>query len=31
MVNDRQVSLRPLEREDLFFVHQLNNNATVMR
>ena len=30
MVNDRQVSLRPLEREDLFFVHQLNNNATVM-
>ena len=25
------VHLRPLEREDLRFVHQLNNNATVMR
>ena len=23
--------LRPLEREDLFFVHQLDNNANVMR
>ena len=31
MENDRQVTLRPLEREDLAFVHQLNNNATVMR
>ena len=25
------VSLRPLEREDLRFVHSLNNNASVMR
>lgn len=25
------VKLRPLEREDLRFVHQLDNNATVMR
>ncbi len=31
MVADRRVSLRALEREDLAFVHQLNNNATVMR
>ncbi|MBP1317199.1 spermidine N1-acetyltransferase [Herbaspirillum huttiense F1] len=27
----RTVRLRPLEREDLRFVHHLNNNATVMR
>lgn len=26
-----KVSLRPLEREDLRFVHQLDNNANVMR
>jgi len=25
------VKLRPLEREDLTFVHQLDNNASVMR
>ena len=25
------LSLRPLEREDLKFVHQLNNNASIMR
>jgi RimJ/RimL family protein N-acetyltransferase len=25
------VKLRPLEREDLRFVHQLDNNASVMR
>ena len=25
------VKLRPLEREDLHFVHQLDNNASVMR
>lgn len=25
------VRLRPLEREDLYFVHQLDNNASVMR
>lgn len=28
---DRDVKLRPLEREDLRFVHQLDNNASVMR
>ncbi len=25
------VRLRPLEREDLYFVHQLDNNASIMR
>ncbi|GKQ99634.1 hypothetical protein KAM461_38840 [Aeromonas hydrophila] len=25
------LTLRPLEREDLKFVHQLNNNASIMR
>lgn len=25
------VRLRPLERDDLTFVHQLDNNASVMR
>ena len=25
------IRLRPLEREDLTFVHQLDNNANVMR
>lgn len=25
------IRLRPLEREDLYFVHQLDNNASVMR
>ena len=25
------IKLRPLEREDLRFVHQLDNNASVMR
>ena len=28
---DRAVTLRPLEREDLLFVHQLNNNDSIMR
>ncbi|EXU73632.1 MULTISPECIES: spermidine N1-acetyltransferase [Erwinia] len=28
---DQGVKLRPLEREDLRFVHQLDNNASVMR
>ncbi|MEN5017742.1 spermidine N1-acetyltransferase [Erwinia sp. Eh17-17] len=28
---DHSVKLRPLEREDLRFVHQLDNNASVMR
>ncbi|MBW7983474.1 spermidine N1-acetyltransferase [Enterobacillus tribolii] len=31
MINDDNVRLRPLEREDLTFVHQLDNNASVMR
>ena len=25
------IKLRPLEREDLLFVHQLNNNDSIMR
>ncbi len=28
---EQSVKLRPLEREDLHFVHQLDNNASVMR
>jgi len=28
---DGPVKLRPLEREDLMFVHQLNNNDSIMR
>lgn len=31
MSADHSVKLRPLEREDLRFVHQLDNNASVMR
>ncbi|MGV3346329.1 spermidine N1-acetyltransferase [Enterobacteriaceae bacterium LUAb1] len=31
MFSDPFVKLRPLEREDLNFVHQLDNNASVMR
>lgn len=31
MTSDYNVRLRPLEREDLRFVHQLDNNASVMR
>ncbi|MEI2415760.1 spermidine N1-acetyltransferase [Orrella sp. JC864] len=31
MSNELNVKLRPLEREDLRFVHQLDNNASVMR
>lgn len=31
IVTDDNIRLRPLEREDLFFVHQLDNNANVMR
>ncbi|KQN54793.1 MULTISPECIES: spermidine N1-acetyltransferase [unclassified Erwinia] len=30
-LTDNPVKLRPLEREDLRFVHQLDNNASVMR
>ena len=31
MTDALHVKLRPLEREDLRFVHQLDNNASVMR
>lgn len=31
MTPERKVVLRPLEREDLRFVHQMDNNANVMR
>ncbi len=31
LASDNQVALRPLEREDLKFVHTLDNNASVMR
>ncbi|MFT0213747.1 spermidine N1-acetyltransferase [Pseudomonas sp. F1_0610] len=31
MTSNYSVSLHPLEREDLSFVHQLDNNASVMR
>jgi hypothetical protein len=31
MTDIAHVKLRPLEREDLRFVHQLDNNASVMR
>ncbi len=31
MPEQSEVKLRPLEREDLRFVHQLDNNASVMR
>ena len=31
MTDAYHVKLRPLEREDLRFVHQLDNNASVMR
>lgn len=31
MPPERKVVLRPLEREDLHFVHQMDNNANVMR
>ncbi|PIJ49148.1 spermidine acetyltransferase [Erwinia sp. OLTSP20] len=30
-LTDLNIKLRPLEREDLTFVHQLDNNANVMR
>ena len=30
-MSGRKVVLRPLEREDLHFVHQMDNNANVMR
>ncbi|MGL4859728.1 MAG: spermidine N1-acetyltransferase [Enterobacteriaceae bacterium] len=29
--HDKGIKLRPLERDDLSFVHQLDNNASVMR
>ncbi len=31
MTHEKSVKLRPLERDDLTFVHQLDNNASVMR
>jgi len=31
IANTYNIKLHPLEREDLHFVHQLNNNETVMR
>ena len=31
MTAEIEIKLRPLEREDLHFVHQLDNNASVMR
>ena len=31
MPSAHSVKLRPLEREDLRYVHQLDNNASVMR
>ncbi|WP_433850271.1 spermidine N1-acetyltransferase [Brucella pseudogrignonensis] len=31
MSSETKIVLRPLERDDLHFVHQLDNNATVMR
>lgn len=31
MIRDSYLKLRPLEREDLRFVHQLDNNAMIMR
>lgn len=31
MTSAHSVKLRPLEREDLRYVHQLDNNASVMR
>ena len=31
MAVDPTIRLRPLEREDLRFVHSLDNNASVMR
>uniref|UniRef100_A0A1B0C785 N-acetyltransferase domain-containing protein n=1 Tax=Glossina palpalis gambiensis TaxID=67801 RepID=A0A1B0C785_9MUSC len=32
MINKtKKIQLRPLERDDLIFVHQLDNNASVMR
>lgn len=31
MIQELKVVLRPLEREDLRFVHQMDNNASVMR
>jgi len=31
MPSEKEITLRPLEREDLRFVHQLDNNANVMR
>jgi len=31
MLSSPEVKLRPLERDDLYFVHQMDNNANVMR
>lgn len=31
ILKDHQIKLRPLEREDLHFIHQLNNNEMMMR
>lgn len=31
MMDEQSVKLRPLEREDLTFVHQLDNNPSIMR
>lgn len=31
MFNSSRIRLRPLEKDDLMFVHRLNNNANVMR
>lgn len=31
MAHKQNIKLRPLERDDLIFVHQFNNNATIMR
>lgn len=31
MSSTASVRLRPLERDDLSFVHQMDNNASVMR
>lgn len=30
-MSQNTIRLRPLEREDLYFVHQLDNNASIMR
>ncbi|WP_108651501.1 spermidine N1-acetyltransferase [Dongshaea marina] len=30
-MRDTEIRLRPLEREDLYYVHKLDNNASIMR